>query len=55
MKVREFLYTGDIIWVETILNHTVLGQSFFAWYIDPNVIKNTNNVKYPYRIGIKKL
>lgn len=26
---------------------------FLAWYIDPNGIKNNNNVKYPYRIGIK--
>ena len=31
-----------------------VGMKILAWCIDLNGIRNTNIVKYPYAIGIKK-
>ena len=44
VKVREYLYTRIIVWVDAILNHIetsaiYLGMNVLVWYIDPNDVK----------------
>ena len=59
LKVREFLYSQVIIWVNTILNHidtkaVYLGMERFLHGIQIQMISKTKTIlKYPNPTGIK--